>query len=778
MAKQKQEPKKKEDPDSWLRKLHTPDDIKKWLQTERDYISDYMVSKCTAAADGPKGMADQVKRMGEILELIPDDIVRSLYYDEVGSRWGAFKKNYKLQKRETVATLPKLEKLEKVDKAAFFEWGFWEKDGGYYTLDRGKDVCICNFTIQILYFVRSDNEPKYVCIFRNCFGKTHIAAVTTDDFVSVGTFRRVVGRFSFVFEGNDNHLNKIKLKLFHGVKSAQEPKYMGYSPSGDFYTWANGLYYNGKFYKTDKYGIVQLEHPIKTMEEFNAIPAESQVMFAGDLHVVENPERFIEKNGEDLVQQYISQGKASLLSFYFLPFSTTLKITHSEDDADDDFEFERRFKYTPPKKGENPLKFSEWASLMQRVHGANGRISVAYFCMSLFRDIVFKANKNYIPLLGLFGPRGTGKSTCARSLSKMFGEGLEDGVNLESGSTATGMRRYMASAQNSIVWLNEYKNSLPNLVLGMIKGIADGAGKLTGRNTGGNETKNYRPRSAGMIVGQDLATKDPAIFSRTICCEFDGQHRDYEAYQILTELEKDTKTTQATCELLDHRDRVKKSYAVLEPFMTQWVRKYAEQFLDQKLEDRLLLNMTSVLTVFLIVAAPQVECDGDADEQFEALCSADKSTYLVDFGFSFKDLANDLLKNARVQIDIQHTSDDVEQYFSVVAALIGKGVVREGEHYKISKSGDGSKKLYLRIGQIHVNYMTAAQQAGMAAMDLGTLRSYVIKHRTFIEYKKDGITFGSVPNRTSAYIFDYDKLLEQDIQFKVSSDFDSMYPTE
>ncbi len=247
--------------------------------------------------------------------------------------------------------------------------------------------------------------------------------MTTDDFVSVGTFRRVVGRFGFVFEGNDNHLNKIKLMLFHGVKIAQEPKYMGYNSSGNFYTWANGLYHNGKFHKADKYGIVQLEHPIKTMDEFNAVPAESQIMFAGDLHIVENPERFIEKNGEDLVHQYIAQGKASLLSFYFLPFSTTLKITHSEDDGDDDFEFERRFKYTPPKKDAEPLKFTHWASLMQRVYAANGRIAIAYYCMSLFRDIVYKANKSYIPILGLFGPRGTGKSTCARSLNKMFGEG-------------------------------------------------------------------------------------------------------------------------------------------------------------------------------------------------------------------------------------------------------------------------------------------------------------------------------------------------------------------
>lgn len=777
MAKKKQQPQKKEphDPDSWLRKLHTPDDIKAWMQTERDFISDYMVVKCMAAVDGPKAMADQVKRMGELLELIPDDLVRSCYYDDVGKGWGAFKKNYKLRKRESEATLPKLEKLQKENKAAFFDFGFWEEDGAYHTLDRGKAIRICNFTINILYFVRSENQPKYVCIFRNIFGLTRVSSVTTDDFVGVGTFRKVVGRLGFVFEGNDTHLNKIKLKLFHGVKIAEEPKYMGYNQSGDFYTWANGLSYKGEFYPTDKYGMVMLKHNIKNIEAFMALPAESQVMFAEDLHVLENPERFIEKNGEDIVLQYINQGKASQLSWYFLPFSSKLKVS---DHDDDDYEFERRFKHVPPKKDESALEFKEWASLMQRVYASNGRVAIAYYCMSLFRDIVFKANKNYVPLLGFFGPRQSGKSTCARSLNKMFGEGLEDGVNLESGSTATGVRRYLSSMQNAILWLNEYKNSLPDSTRGMIKGIADGSGKLTGRNTGGNETKNYRPRSVPVMCGQDLPTKDPALLSRVIPCEFDGQRHDYKAYKSLTQLEKENRTTQVTCELLKHRDRVKKSYEILEPLMSRRVRQYAEKAMGKTLDDRTLLNISSVLTTFLIVAAPQIDVDGDINEQFEALCSAPQSTYAVDFGYSLLQLENDLMDRVKTQIDIQNTSDDVEQYFNVLQSLIEGARVREGSHYKITKGNDGVKRLYLRVAPIHIEYMSAAQRAGMAAMDQGTLRSYLVKHSSYMEYKKDGVQFKDVPNRTSAHVFDYDKLLAQGIEFRVSTEFESMLPNE
>lgn len=768
-----------EDPDSWLRKLHTPDAIKKWMFTEVDFISDYMVNVCSAAATGPKSTANQVKRLGEILELIPENIERNTYYDEVGKRWPAFKKNYKLHKREDAVKLPSLEKLNRDDKAAFFDYGFFVENGAYYTMSQNGKRCICQFTMEILYFVVSESVPKYVCVFKSSFGRSRIAAVTTDDFTTVGTFKKIVGRMNLVFEGNDNDLNKIKLKLFNGVREAKEPKYMGYNPYGDFYTWANGLYYNGQFYKTDKYGMVQLQHPIKSIDDFKNLPPESHVMFGNDLHVLENPERFIEKNGEEKVSLWIEQEQAKHLSFYFLPFSTSLKIT---DHDDDDFEFERRFKYSTPvprsekkKKPKRVIDFQFWSSLMQRVYGANGRVAIAYFIMSLFRDIVYKHNNNYIPLLGMFGPRQGGKSKCAESLAVMFGEPIEDGVNLESGSTATGIRRYLASMQNAILWLNEYKNSLPDYTLGMIKGIADGSGKLTGRNTGGNETKTYKPRCAAIVAGQDLPTKDPAIYSRVIPLEFENSLKvNPLSYNLLKSLEKLKIGPSISCEVLNHRERMKKAYAILEPYMTRRIRKASETLIGQKIEDRLALNLSSVLTTFVIIAAPQITGEYETiEDELEALCMASEKTYEVKFGFNLQTLAKDLMKKVKNQIDVQHTTDDVEQYFNVLQSLIEIGRVQEGAHYKITKGTD-IKRLYIRVGIIHVEYMSAAQRAGMAAMDQGTLRSYLKKHRTFLEEKKDGVHFDKLSNRTSAFVFDYDALLQQGIEFKVGQAFTDM----
>ena len=58
------------------------------------------------------------------------------------------------------------------------------------------------------------------------------------------------------------------MKLFHGVKEAYQPRQMGYNTSGGFYTWANGIFYNNEFIKSDKYrGIVTLRTVIKSLDQ-------------------------------------------------------------------------------------------------------------------------------------------------------------------------------------------------------------------------------------------------------------------------------------------------------------------------------------------------------------------------------------------------------------------------------------------------------------------------------------------------------------------------------
>ncbi|QIX60893.1 DNA primase [Hymenobacter sp. BT18] len=742
------------DPDDMLkRKLHTPADIEKWVGTTKDYLRGPLLTDCERdAALGGHDKAAAIRRMGEALELIQDDTLRGVYYDDVAGVWPDFKRGYKLVKRGQDGLDKKaLASMEDNERLKYFDFGFFEKDDCYYTYEgKGKQIRICTFTMDVLYFVLSQDEPKYVCKFRNMFYKARTTAISTDDFTSVATFRKMVARMgNFIFEGNEEHLNKIKIQKFHGVPEATQPRYMGYNPTGDFTTWANGLLFRGQFIKADMYGIVTLRRPVASIEELKQLHPESQVELAGAKVVLKSGQHLLDEYGAAGIEKMINDGEVDLLSFHYLPFASTLKLT---DDDDDDYENERLFMHFE-KKG---LSFEDWSKLIIKAYGQNGIVMICFYLASLYRDIIFKANGNYFPILNKFGPRGAGKSKAAESLAAMFGRFPEDGINIEGGSTATGVRRYMASVQNGLIWLNEYKNTLPTHVIGMLKGIADGSGKMTGRATGGNETKNYKPRSGAILCGQDLPTKDPALLSRCIICEYSEQEKqrgDREAFSELRQLQLDGYTTSVTCEMLQYRDQMKE-YRRREPAVNREIRDLASARMDHAPDDRAVLNTSSILTPIQILQ--------DAG---------------VKMPFTYEEARSILLDRIQLQTQIQATSDDVEQYFQVLTAIIGREV-RDGHHFKIQKEGDGITKLFLRVGQVQGMYLAAATRMGITPLSAATVRGYLEKHRFFLEDRKKGVRFSEVPNSTSAMVFNYDMMLEQGIEFDTSVDLATQSGTD
>ncbi|MFC7669316.1 hypothetical protein ACFQT0_19605 [Hymenobacter humi] len=107
----------------------------------------------------------------------------------MAERWPDFKRGYKLVKRGQDGLDKKALEALGDNRSAYFDFGFFEKEGCFYCYNKKMEARICNFTFSIQYFVLSSNEPKYVCHFVNCFGTSRTMAVTTDDFTSVATFK-------------------------------------------------------------------------------------------------------------------------------------------------------------------------------------------------------------------------------------------------------------------------------------------------------------------------------------------------------------------------------------------------------------------------------------------------------------------------------------------------------------------------------------------------------------------------------------------------------------
>ncbi|MDF7810491.1 DNA primase [Hymenobacter sp. YC55] len=729
------------DPDDMLRKkLKTPEEVTTWLSSRRDYITGELLADCEREAVlSPIDRANAAERLGGVLELLANQGQRQAYYDDLTAKWSDFKKLYKLVKRGDSTENKLLEQMKAEARAQYFDYGFFEKDGCFYGYHNKMEVRICNFTFEIQYFVLSQDEPKYVCHFRNMFGSSRTIAITTDDFTSVATFKKCVGRLgNFIFEGNDEQLNKIKIKVFHGVAEAVQPRAMLYNPTGDFTTFANGLFYRKKFYPADRYGIVRLQRPVATEEELAKLRGEAHVMIGEEVHVLISAERLALKIGQAKLEEALEAGNVFHLAYYFLPFASTLKLVEDDDDM---MENERR--YLLPQKGEK-LSFERWGELMRKAYGQNGVVMTAYYVASNFRDIIYHENNYFFPLLNLFGVRGSGKSKAAESVVAPFGQHAGDPLRLEGGATQTGIQRRMATARNGIIFIDEYKNSLDMRMIGLLKGLADGSSKITGVATSGNQTKSFKPLSTAVVGGQDLPTRDPALLSRCIVLEFSEdmkRQNNGQAYDELKELEKNLATVHVTCELLGYREQMK-NYRFRSSDMMRRVRSHCKEVLGFEVEDRTALNAVSLLTTCEILSEAGVK-----------------------FPFTSQELFGIMIERLQQVVNIQHTSDDIEQYFMVLGSMVGREIM-EDRDFKVQKEEDGITKLFVRVRKVHPLYLQAAQRQGIEPLSIATIRNYLTKSRYFLEDRPKGVRFGEEGNPTSALVFNYQMMREYGIELE------------
>lgn len=238
------------------------------------------------------------------------------------------------------------------------EWGFYERRNVYYMKEPNDTIVpISNFTMEVLYHIRSKNDAKRIVKITNSFGLENQVEFSTSDLVSLEKFKcKVESEGNYLFWGKPQHLAKIKGKLYQEECSSKEITTLGWQADSKTYAFCNGLY-NCQFHGIDDYGIVKLD------------------------------------------------GKN-----YFLPTMSKINIDFLED-----FAAERKFFYQPAQ-----VDFRAWSKLLYQVYGDNGAIGLAFYMASVFRDVVY-ARLNFFPLLFLFGAPRTGKSTMARSFMSMFG---------------------------------------------------------------------------------------------------------------------------------------------------------------------------------------------------------------------------------------------------------------------------------------------------------------------------------------------------------------------
>lgn len=710
---------------------------KQWFDSAQDFISEFKLTYAVGMKDNPARVSECIKELWEIIDSIPDNVVKTMYHSVIKKELPEFAKVKKLALDESEQLNKKLKDIDRNKYEAFIEDGFSEQNGCYVAFRGDKEVEVTNFTMEMLFFVKSAVSPKWIVKIQNQFGYTVVIPIDSKDLTNPGKFEEVISSYgNFLFFGSKADLNRIKRKLFVGVKQAIQPSYLGWNRLG-FWAWSNGIIYEGKFHQADKYGMVELLQEIKSVKQLKALPKETRIVIQGQDHVLDDADALLKELNADGFAQLIKAGEVKQYQYIYLPYCQ--RLDNSVGDEDDNYADIRKFKFHHES---DKLTFNEWANQMVRVYHKNAPFMIANVISTIFKDIIFKANHNWFPIEFHFGEKQSGKSQAMDSEAAMFGHVKPGGINIHSGgSTTTGIGRIMANFQNAVIVLNEYKNTLHDAKIEMLKSFADGAGKVTAKKTMGLETGTTKSRSVPVVGGQDMPTKEAALLSRCNILRWTSENRNPKAFKTLKDWEAKGRCTWVVNELLQHRQLLIDHY---EEAKNSIAKLYEKEFEESGIgsgdgvSDREVLNKATLLAAISVLR---------------------KNTSL-DFGFDWNQFFMACMENTIALIEIQQTSDEVETFISVLFSItdveghIASKPVKLGEHLMV-KRNESKELLYLRLRSAYPYYKEACVRRGDTPMAESGIKSYLMNHRYFIE-KKTNARFGDLSNPTSAMVLDYE----------------------
>jgi hypothetical protein len=519
------------------------------------------------------------------------------------------------------------------------QYGIYVHKGVYYSRgQKGGDYEISNFTMNILYHVQTGDEHAYRMVaLKNRYGFECTIQMNTDDFVSLGSFKKVIARRGdYVFKGTESDLSRLQELLQKTEVATKFIDTVGWNKRGNFYAWGNGISpanpEHERFLPTDLHGMV----------EFN--------------------------------------GKK-----YLIPACADLYV-----EKDDEYSMEKQFIYVPAPNKDIDWKW--WSTLMVEVYNTRAISGILHYLCTINRDIIYRSLRKF-PLLNLFGPKGTGKTEMATSLLYMFGTD-SSAISLEGESTSKSYMRKIAQKTNAYVAMEEYKNNQVKHI-GSLKNIYDGFGYDRAKMTNDNQTKQTPVRAAVMLIGQEMPTAEPALFSRVIMESFDGKERNPDAFQQLKRTEQ-FGLSFITAEMIQYRGLIDQQFAETQPVVMKDISVLLSTM--HLLRDRVLLP------------------------------------------FTYNEAKSHLIGNVMNQHNIMQGTDNVARWWGIVEQLHVQRLIVDGRDFELADS-----YLYIKIQNVHPLYtkeMISQRDANVLAKS--TLEYYLkLDKSIYVDKKKKRFADGS-----------------------------------
>jgi DNA primase catalytic core len=693
---------KKEDPDSFfISKVKFDEYIE---ENKKDFLLEYANTLLVKAGTDPLQKNEAVKEIGNLLFSL-EKSKQSIYVDQIcnagkikNKLFSDFLRDKQRTEKPSKATEPKKAIPAGVDPNEIEKWGFYADNNEYLFRTKDGFQKLSNFVMRPIFHVDSVIDSKRIYELENVYGYKTVIDFDMQEMTSIQAFQRnIEGKGNFIFWGTIAHFQKLKRKLYQETRTCQEIKNLGWQKEG-FWAWSNGKTTDeGRFEEIDEYGIIT--H--KNINYF--IPAFSKI-YLGDRSL------FID---------------------------------------------ERKFKYV-----NRDLSLQKWAKMFINVFGDNAKISIAFWVATVFRDYLLYTFKNF-PILNLFGPKGTGKSQLAMSMSCLFGE-QQTPFNIHNG-TKPGLAEHLQLFRNAFAGVEEYKNNLEYDKIETLKSIYDAVGRSRLNMNKGMKKETTQVNAGVILSGQEMPTIDVALFSRVIFLQFhktEFNEAEKKYYDLLKQAERDG-LSHLTAQLLKYRKYFE------ENFYGHYEKVVTEFYEDNKklnLEDRILRNMATVVASFKTLAEK------------------------IDFTFNYSELKPAAYKAMRDQNNQISLSSEVGMFWNLLEALFDDNLIIDRWHFRIDLNNTLKLKdrqlnlkparrvLKFKFNVIYKLYAQQSRNQGIKPLPSDTLQYYLRNSKNFYgiqdktnfsisEYDKEkGKTIKRKQN-TTAFCFNYEQLginLERD----------------
>ncbi len=558
-------------------------------------------------------------------------------------------------------------------------YNIYSKDNQYYT-SRGKRLS--NFTLFPIAIVKNEDDGTSVYVYRitnNLDQKKRAVYLSAEEIVSLKSFKKnLINLGKYTWKGTEPDFNNLIEMLNEGMRDAHRITSLFWQEKEKFWAWGNGIStIKGEFIPCNDLGFVQYG-------------AKTFFIEAAANHIAANP------------------------------FSSS--------------KIEKNLIYTENQTNQTPKNL--FGQIVD-IFGNNGKIAIAFYLVSLFSDHIFNLQNN-LPILGVFGMRGTGKTTLIMSiLNTLYSSKKIAPVKLNN-ATQSGVAKRLMLANNALIFLDEYNDKVNTDKMDFQSIIRDIYNRTARIREGNQEYKDLKINTMCMVAGEqsptDAALVERMIFFRTTAKEMTAQQK--EQYRNFSGYLENNTMTHITHELIKYRPAIEKHY--------KDVSHKVQDELEYKLRSvkpssRILENYASLLAVFRIIEGQNLRL----------------------FPFDSKNLM------AIIQETIINHSEElknvgvVNEFWTIIQGIKEDDFFNRDTHYKlvseieielektktvpdntpgISPDGKTYKKrfiepkdiLYFNIKSVYGKYKKMANRMKYRSLDEGNLKYYLKDSPAFI----------------------------------------------